>query len=402
MFQALAAFLCLQLVACGASLGPPPDQADTDAGSGLNDGSNADGLIDYIPSNVPASHFSAGEARVDIALDITLNTDTGVVSGPGAGAVTSDSHFDIIQQGPNAPSLGVFSWASLTVASGVTISVEGTNALVLVIRENATINGLIDVSGGRGVLSAAGPGGYRGGNNTSQLGSGLGGGASRNYDAGGGGGGYADIGGVGGNHEGDPGGVAGPATGTESNVPLLGGSGGGRGGNGGTGSGNGGGGGGAFQLSARGEVRFGLGSGVNAGGGAGLGGSNDRGGGGGGAGGAILIEARHVVLEDGTLSVNGGGGGAGANRGNRGADGQVGQFSATAAAGGNAAGEGSAGGSGAAGTNLAGSPGEPVSAGNTGGGGGAGGRIYLRTRQQLSISAMSVISPTGSLVSGTL
>ncbi len=388
----------LAMVACGASLGSPPDESDPDGGGRKSDG-GATSLINYTPSNVPVEQFSVGTASINLFDDITINSDNGLVSGPGASAISGDSVFGVVTQGTDMPSLGVFSWKNLNIPAGTTVMVTGSNALVLVVREYATIDGLIDVSGGRVELTTPGPGGFLGGDETIANGRGDGGGASlTGYDCGGGGGGFADLGGDGGRHQGRPGGGAGIAMGEQTNVPLHGGAGGARGGNNGNGSGLGGGGGGALQISSRGEVRFGPDSGINVSGGAGLGGSNDHGGGGGGAGGAVLIEGRDIIVA-GTIAANGGGGGAGAAGNAQGANGEVGSLGELSAAGGPAGGEGSAGGAGAAGDVAVGLPGG-ASIGNSGGGGGGGGRIFLRSRETASVSG--VISPTASLATGTL
>ena len=388
----------LALAACGGSLGDPPG-ADVDGGGRGGDG-GATGLIDYEPSNIPENHLTVGTAAITFSGDVTINTDTGMITGPGAvGAVPPDSIFVLVDQvEPEAPSLGVFSWANLTVESGVTVSLEGQNGLVFAISENVVIDGIIDASGGQLAPGSAGAGGSAGGDDASPIGFGPGGGMSRGgYDAGGGGGGFGATGGDGGRHEGRDGGTGGLVAGTELNVPLLGGSGGACGGSA-PGAGFGGGGGGAVQISSRGEIRLGLSSGINVSAAGGIGGDNDEGAGGGGAGGAILLEGKYVVV-DGILAANGGGGGAGANGGNKGTDGMPGAFGDGPANGGTGSGEGTTGGAGAAAEVMIGQVGLP-GIGNTGGGGGGAGRIYIRTRESAAMAG--TVSPSGSIALGTL
>lgn len=392
--------LLLTLAACSGDLGGGDTGADAaprpeDAGDS--------GLLDYIPSNMPPGHIMVGTAIVEISGDVTINTDTGtVLDDLGNSALPADSIFVVVaQQAPGAPELGVFSWASLTIADGVSVTVEGQNALVFGLSAHATIGGTIDLLGGRTVPTAPGPGGFAGGDDDSRDGAGPGGGLFEgDYDAGGGGGGYAAAGGAGGTQEGRAGGAAGASYGDPINDPLLGGSGGARGGGGGNNDpGTGGGGGGAFQISARGDITLTPASVVNVGGGGGEGGDDDKGGGGGAAGGAILIEGRSVSVA-GVLAANGGGGGAGANGNSKGDDGMPGQAGPAIARGGEEGGpDSSSGGDGAAGDVQAGAPGLPTT-GNSGGGGGAGGRIFLRSREP--VLTPGSISPTPSLTLGVL
>ena len=386
------------LVACG-SVGDPPSFGDGDGDADGDAGANE--LLDFVPSNIPADALLIGTANVTIDSDVVINSVDGtIIDGGGADIVPPDSIFVVVAQGPGEPSLGVYSWANLTVAPGVTIRVEGANGLVFALSENAIVSGVIDASGGSiAGLETAGAGGFAGGDALTLDGAGIGGGKfESDYDAGGGGGAHAAPGGAGGEQEGRPGGIAGNPYGILTNTPLVGGSGGGRGGNGSGLPGVGGGGGGAVQISARGEIRFDAQSGINVGGAGGQGGDNDDAGGGGGAGGAILLEARTLVVE-GILAANGGGGGAGANQGNKGSDGANAGLDALIAAGGNGAGEGSSGGAGAAADIMMGAPGLPTIA-NSGGGGGSGGRIYLRSRVEASMTGQ--VSPSGAIGTGVL
>lgn len=384
------------LIGCGGQIGGPPGDGDGDGDRDIDGGATS--FIDYDPSNIDDSHLTVGTASISINDDVTINTMTGDITGPGAiNAIPGDSIFVVVPQA-DGPTLGVFSWANLDVGSGVSITVEGPNALVFAVNQNVTIDGIIIA---RGRDNLAGAGGFAGGDDNTLLGGGPGGGGTiSNYDAGGGGGGYGAPGGAGGVHEGNPGGSAGVISGSETNVPLMGGAGGGRGGSG-PGAGFGGGGGGAVQISARGEVRIGAMGGINVAGGGGLGGDNDEGGGGGGAGGAVLLEARYIVV-DGVIAANGGGGGAGAPANGIGQSGLSGEFGTSPATGGTGnqdPGGGSSGGDGAAADNMMGGNGQATN-GNSGGGGGSGGRIHIRSREPAAMAGTT--SPVGSLSSSAL
>lgn len=389
-------FLACGGVACGGNLGGPSGD-EPDGGDRFLD-SGAVGLIDYDPSNIDQSHISVGLALIAIANDVTINTETGEIVGL-AGGLPSESIFVVVPQADlAAPPVAVFSWASLTIEDGVTVTVEGPNAIIFALSENATINGTINASATGLIAGLAGPGGFAGGNDITPTGGGLGGGTSvAGRDGGGGGGSHGGLGGNGGLQEGSTSGVATLVVGTTENVPLFGGSGGGRGGRA-VGSGLGGGGGGAVQISARGELRVGANAAINVSGAAGVGGTNDYGGGGGGAAGAILLEGR-AVLVDGTMAANGGGGGAGANQNNQGLDGTHGGGGATPSPGGVGNGEGTSGGPGASVDSMVGGPGI-AGLGNTGGGGGGSGRIYFRSREAAIMTG--IVSPTMALAVGTL
>lgn len=298
---------------------------------------------------------------------------------------------------PGAGKLGVWTFASLSVAAGSTVEIFGANGAALVAAGDLKLDGRIDatcaanlyVTGGA-VPNIAGPGGFAGAaSDGSVKGGGSGGGSSADsaHGAGGGGAGYADVGGAGGDQGTDRGGGGGAAVGGPTLSPLVGGAGGGAGGENGGNAAPGGGGGGIVVLVALGTITVGAGAavgGINAGG---CGGSAQLGttlagvgGGGGGAGGAIWLQAPLVHLAPlGVLAANGGGGAAGgALAGTLGANGQAGQLGAGAATGGNALAPNGSGGPGAAGDRaMGGGGGSATSSG--GGGGGAVGRIRIET-----------------------
>jgi len=346
---------------------------------------------------------------------VTMNTDTGAVSGLAAGEIV----FNVVPQGGGAPDLGVFSFHDIDIRHDVTV--VGDNALVLLSCTDINIDGAINASGTSGVMNVSGacsggfggPGGFNGGNCLSSFpphdgqgpgGGGVGAQAPCNWlvESGGAGASFGGTGGHGG--DGDDGGgcsIAGPVPavpyGTLELIPLIGGSGGGTGGD--NYGGPGGGGGGAVQLSANGSITVGASGLIWAGGGGGAGGHDggDSGAGGGaGSGGAILLEADTVSV-DGTMAVNGGGGGAGFN-GNPGwgsgigASGQPGTSDESCALGGIATGSGGGnGGDGSCGDVTSGAPGGIAE--NGGGGGGAAGRIRVNTRSG-SMSGSGVFSPS--------
>jgi len=223
---------------------------------------------------------------------VTVNTDTLAMSG-GASFT-----------GVTSGNIAVFTFASVTLGSGITVNVSGSRCFALLSRGAMSINGTVNVSasgsaggacGGAGQTSAAGgPGSGPGG----------GGGDSQ----GGGGAGFGGNGG--GTTAGAPIGLAYG----DLAVLLQGGSGGGKG----TwlsAASDGGGGGGAMELAAITTLSI-LGSTqLRAQGAAGFVDSNDDGGGG-GSGGGIYLHGGSVSLASGAqLLANGGNGGNGGPNG---------------------------------------------------------------------------------------
>ncbi len=276
----------------------------------------------YRPSNVQASLVGKGTGDADTTglTSLTLNTDTGAISGvrpAGTGLdPASGIHYEQVAQ-TGTVGLGVFSLKRLTVASGTTVTVTGSRALVLLATGAVTIGGTVSLAAS---AQGGGPGGFAGGAGGAKgegpcpgLG-GSGDGYMEYCTSGGGGGGHGGAGGAGGDSgcaapHAFKGGAGGGVCGVASLVPLVGGSGGAGGTNAGVPAskpGPGGGGGGAIQISSAETIT--ITGAINAGG-AGGGESVSAGGAGGGAGGAILLEAPKVSTA--LLAANGGGGGGG-------------------------------------------------------------------------------------------
>jgi len=263
------------------------------------------------------------------------------------------------------PDDGVFNFTSVNIPAGVTVQFERNTLntpVRILVSGNATIDGVIDVSGrpsapvgtaGDGVIAddglpgLGGPGGFDGGRGgvpgTSEFagaqGIGPGGGfpslwrvnsGGVQYGCGGGGGGFGVQGVLGRYWGGSQGAcstaqsaVGGSAYGNERLLPLIGGSGGGGGASGQSFAGAGGGGGGGAiliavsgTLSVSGSIRANGGrSGISAGTGTG-------GAGGGGAGGAIRLVASSLV-GNGAVSAIGGIGATSDSIGGPGAPGRI-------------------------------------------------------------------------------
>lgn len=287
---------------------------------------------------------------------------------------------------------------ALTISAGSTFQVTGGRPLILAVRNDATIDGILDVGSS---ATRAGPGADRNCTGASGGNGGAGSGAGDDTGGGGGGGAFGSNGGAGAAGSGASAGSAGAAiAGTAGLVPLRGGCNGGNGGRVSAPNGAGGTGGGAVQLAVGGVLSIGPMGRVTAygeGGGGGLSvgsGATRGGGGGGGSGGGILLEAATVTLNaTGAVTANGGGGGEGAGQpdGDDGDDGS--QATSTVAAGGVSGTCGGDGGNGAAGTTGA-APGVAATCtgGDSGGGGGGGvGRIFIRASAACTLSG--VVSP---------
>lgn len=223
---------------------------------------------------------------------------------------------------------GTYNYTSFSVDTGVTVTVTGTQPLIINATSAVAISGTIAARGGAGTdgvtYSQAGQGGTgvagggNGGNGiysdnsgplSASAGSGQGAGVEGAGWSGGGGAGYAANGGS----SGGVGGAGGPAYGDANLGTLLAGSGGG-GGSGGysCGGGGGGAGGGAIQLASCSSITMNSGSIITVdGGNGGSDGAGNCGGGGGGSGGAIVLSAPSVT-NNGLLSSVGGLGGTSA------------------------------------------------------------------------------------------
>jgi hypothetical protein len=232
-----------------------------------------------------------------------------------------------------------FDFAGLELQTGATVSITGSNPILIVSDGDIIVNSLIDVSGKSTVLGAAGfagPGGGNGGGvravnpgSTTANGKGFGpsgGGSGWALDGtsggsrAGGGGAYGGTGGInsrayrsGGSAD-TYGGIAAAAYGTPQIYSLLGGSGGGGGKNF---AGSGGGGGAIGLTTTSGNITIGTSGLIWSNGGdattdfTGYAGTDYRYAGGGGSGGAIRLEAAGTVTITGSLSAKGGHGGCG-------------------------------------------------------------------------------------------
>jgi hypothetical protein len=295
----------------------------------------------------------AGTTALSIASDTTIDTSLGQIGGVASPAFKGS---------------GVFEFTTIDIATGVNVTVTGTNPLVLKATGAANVNGiflmdgtkggdnLVSFGGSQGIGGAGGPGGYNGGNGAAGGGinifpgqNGFGalagqGGGTEAAAAGGGGAGFANAGGNGTDSGVSPGGLGG-AGGAQASAaglrldPFQGGSGGGGGGAlqqpspgnptpfGGASTApgaGGGGGGGAFRLAAGGAINFGGTVSVKGGDGGSGGGSIGGAGAGAGAGGAILIQSVSDVTlaPSATFLATGGKGGQGTAGGN-GSDGVI-------------------------------------------------------------------------------
>ena len=228
------------------------------------------------------------------------------------------------------PSTGVFNFTTVNIPAFATVKITRNAAntpVTLLASGNVTIAGTIDIRGADGSFSklsasgagsgggAGGPGGFDGGSGATAVISGTGGAGlgpggglgSTGIGGGGGGAGYTLPGAAGKGTAGS----GGPAYGTPSLLPLVGGSGGGGGGavTPNTGGG-GGGGGGALLIASSGTIAFtgsiqaqgGVGGGLVSGGGAAAGG--------GGSGGSVRLIATAITGTSAIANVAGGSGGA--------------------------------------------------------------------------------------------
>jgi len=273
-------------------------------------------LASWTATPVEAQGFSSGSTGVD-----------------GSFSPSSDVTLTV-------PPSGVFHFTTIAIPAGITVRFTRNAAntpVTLLASGDVTIEGVLELSGGDGMPGASGTrfvndggiggvGGFAGGAGSNGLlgnvgGAGLGpgggaGGGVPSFSSAGGGGGFGVAG------EGASGGVTegGPAYGTSTLLPAIGGSGGGGGGAPlGMSSGGGGGGGGAIVIASSGTIT--LTGVIRAKGGAGGEPAGGAAAGGGGSGGAIRLVANTLTGSDGTLDVNGGaagqpgvGGGGGAGR----------------------------------------------------------------------------------------
>ena len=265
------------------------------------------GLMYADPLN-PLNFSSLGTVTLG-AGSWTLNTNNATITGPS-------NYTGTIDQAAGEDGVAVFSFGSLSVSSGATITVTGSLPVAFLASGNLTFGGVLNADGANayptnyetlaGGSVAGGFGGgigqweyTLGGYEYGYAGSGYGGGG---YGNGGGGGGFGGSGGAGGYYD-----VYGGAPYGNILTKLVGGSGGGGGSTASNCSygGSGGGGGGCVELGALGTVSI-TGQ-VMVAGGNGIGYAT---GGGGGSGGGVLIHGSSVSIS-GTIYANGGSGGNG-------------------------------------------------------------------------------------------
>lgn len=220
---------------------------------------------------------------------------------------------------------GSYNFTSFTIDQGVTVSVTGSNPLMIKCTEEVTINGFLSANGGNGTngltFSNAGSGGIgvagggNGGNGAFSAdegpldglsGSNVGAGSGGSTWSGGGGAGYSSVGGSASTTTG----VGGAIYGDAEIVDFLAGSG-GAGGSGGynCGSGGGGAGGGYISINALAIYISESGAVTSNGGNGGSDGAGNCGGGGGGSGGSIHLAAITIV-NNGSITALGGSGGS--------------------------------------------------------------------------------------------
>lgn len=330
--------------------------------------------LDFEPSNFDLAGIDITQLG-DVVVDESCTVDA---SNPTACFGQKAKSKVVDQKG--AGRLTVVFARNIRVEPNVTIKVGAPSAIAIVAIDTFDIRGTIDASARSGFPTA---GGYAGDHTGSSPldGHGPGGGKAGTRTSGSGGGAYCGAGGAGGIQSGDIAAAGGKSYGSDTLIPLVGGS---SGGYGGLGAGSGG---GAVQLVAGIKLIVAADATIAAGGGGGYasGVVNTQPGGGGGSGGAILIESKSVDVL-GTIAVNGGAGGG--NIGNLGEDrsGENGKPNETPATSPYTS-EGTAGGEGSAGETTKGGDGvgAPTRIG-TGGGGGAG-RIRINA-DKAQISGM--------------
>ncbi len=334
----------------------------------------------------------------ELVLDSDVTIDTTALT-IGGSAPPADVVFDNWAQSGGGPDLAVLHVRSLTIESGIRVTVIGGRPLVILASRAVQIAGTLDASadhtapGAGGAPPGSGPG--AGGDGTHQ---------APYYDGGGGGAGFGTDGAAGGASVCNPSctdgeaGAAGTPYGTPELPRLGGGSGGGSGAASDCSATVGGGGGGAIQIYSATSIT--ITGNVAAGGGGGSGGisigcANATAGGGGGSGGAIFLQAP-TVSHSGILAANGGGGGGGASGASAsdGGDGDNAGIGTTVASGGASGGStGQDGGDGGALDTAPTEGGTSTNQGNGGGGGGAVGRIAVMIHSDSSFTPTGAISP---------
>jgi hypothetical protein len=365
-----------------AAQGGSSGRAEPTAAGGKSGGRSpaAPAALSFKPANLPdgTSLDAPGALRLDTVAcrsDVELDTVSGMLGGCDLEKGELKYRFSSIDQSDTT--LGKLPAALLVtrrfeLPQGMRLTVTGTRPLILVVLEDARIDGVLQAN----ALGAMPFGGGFGPTQDGQPGLGPGGGGKPNGESGGAGGAFCGRGGDGGTSAGLRA-AGGKPYGNPENVPLIGGS------SGSKVEWNTSAGGGAIQISAGTRIEVGLQGIIHVGGG-----GSAWYAGGGGAGGAILLEAPQLAVH-GHLAANGGGG-ASTNS----ADSAVGADAASddqPALGGRVEGL-PPGGNGAAGERIDGQAGGDSSEGRAAGGGGGAGRIRLNSAAEPDLSG-ALISP---------
>jgi hypothetical protein len=267
----------------------------------------------YTPSHFTPSQYAPPSSATTIDCATTYDSSKHAFIGGCPGMTMPSVASNVAQTG--GPSVDVLAFSALTIEAAGTLTLTGSNAVILAVYGDATVVGALHADGATGASKTATPGASGpGGNYACDTSAGTSQGdvhCSGGAGAGGSGPGGAGAGGVGGNAV-----AGGTARASASVVPLYGGCPGGTSGSWACQTG-GGGGGGAIEIAVAGAL---LVSGtITARGGdggtstcfaAGCG-ANGYGGGGGGAGsgGAVWLEGQTVSTASGTIDVGGGTGG---------------------------------------------------------------------------------------------
>src|SRR5688572_18600929 len=174
---------CAEDLMAGGDAAPRPDGG----GGGGGDGG---GTAAFTPSNVDEARLTAGGAALTLSGSVTIDTDTGTITDGTGGDLLPAGVVFATETQTDAPGLAIFSATDITIESGANVDVRGGNALVLLASGDVTIDGTLDLRGGKGNLGQAGPGGFGGGVLATPTGEGPGGGGANLPDVGGGGAGH--------------------------------------------------------------------------------------------------------------------------------------------------------------------------------------------------------------------
>lgn len=361
--------------------------ADAGADAAVDADTRCEGdLYGFTISNLAPCDLPHATAPLDLTNVASIDTTNGTYLLVGGSSPHALPGTALVAQA-TGPMVRVASAISLLVPAADHVTITGDYPLLLAIRGDANVLGVLDLTPGTPTSAPSPlPAGRR---QSCAVGSGTAGSGS---DADGGGGGGGALGGAGGSGgAGTAGAASAGQAGVPLNTPTIAPLWGGCAGSNGAVLTNADTGGGAIQISTKGTLTIGgqiASGGGGGGGGGGAGGSGGGGGGGGGSGGYVLLEAGGQLRVDGSLSANGGGGGGGSSGGGAGDRGMSGLAGSAMRASGGAGVGGASGGRGGAGLVPAGEGGAPGATG--GGGGGGAGLIWLRAT---SVVVAGITSP---------